>query len=83
ALSNVIKHSGALGARVYLGKRKKMLYVLISDAGKGFNAEAAKLKGRLGLISMEERLRLANGQLIIRSRPNRGTQIEARIPLPA
>ena len=83
ALSNVIKHSGALAARVYIGKRKRMLYVLISDAGKGFEVETARLKGRLGLISMEERLRLANGRLIIRSRPHRGTQIEARIPLPA
>jgi len=81
ALSNVIKHSNAAAARVYLSKRKQMLYVLISDAGKGFNVQAARLKGRLGLISMEERLRLANGRLIIRSKPNRGTQIEARIPL--
>jgi len=81
ALSNVIKHSGALAARVYVRKRKDMLYLLVSDGGKGFNVEVARLKGRLGLISMEERLRLANGRLIIRSRPHRGTQIEARIPL--
>ncbi|HEU4712353.1 MAG TPA: PAS domain-containing sensor histidine kinase [Pyrinomonadaceae bacterium] len=81
ALSNVMKHSRALVARVYIKRRKDTLYVLISDAGKGFKVEAARLKGRLGLISMEERLRLANGRLIIRSRPHRGTQIEARIPL--
>lgn len=81
ALSNVIKHSRALVARVYVRRRKNILYVLVSDAGKGFNVEVAKLKGRMGLISMEERLRLANGRLVIRSRPHRGTQIEARIPL--
>ena len=82
ALNNVIKHSGAVTARVQLRLRKHMLYLLVTDSGKGFSVEVAKLKGRLGLISMEERLRLANGKLIIRSRPNRGTQIEARIPLP-
>jgi signal transduction histidine kinase len=82
ALSNAIKHSGALTARVQVKCRKHILYLLITDSGKGFSLEMAKLKGRLGLISMEERLRLANGKLIVRSRPNRGTQIEARIPLP-
>lgn len=83
ALSNVIKHSSAISARVCLRRHKNLLYLLVSDAGKGFDVEAARLKGRLGLISMEERLRLANGKLIIRSRPHRGTQIEARIPLPS
>lgn len=82
SLSNVIKHSGASTARVQLRCQKQVLHLLVTDSGKGFNVEEAKLKGRLGLISMEERLRLASGKLIIRSRPNRGTQIEARIPLP-
>ena len=82
ALSNVIKHSGAVTARVQVRCRKHVLYLLVTDSGKGFSVDVAKQKGRLGLISMQERLRLANGKLIIRSRPNRGTQIEARIPLP-
>lgn len=81
ALGNVIKHSGALTARVRIRCRNQMLILLITDAGKGFCVETARRKGRLGLTSMEERLRLANGELIIRSWPNRGTQIEARIPL--
>lgn len=82
ALGNAIKHSGASRVRVQLKAQKQVLQLFITDSGKGFNIEDAKLKGRLGLISMEERLRLANGKLTIRSRPNRGTQIEARIPLP-
>jgi PAS domain S-box-containing protein len=82
ALSNAIKHSGAVTARVQVRCRKHVLYLLVTDSGKGFSMDVAKHKGRLGLISMEERLRLANGRLIIRSQPNQGTQIEARIPLP-
>jgi PAS domain S-box-containing protein len=82
ALSNAINHSGASVARVQLKCLKQVLHLVITDSGKGFDVEDAKLKGRLGLISMEERLRLANGKLVIRSRPNRGTQIEALIPLP-
>lgn len=83
ALGNVIKHSGASTARVKLRRRNRFLYLLITDAGKGFSVETARLKGRLGLTSMEERLRLANGRLIIRSGASRGTQVEARIPIQA
>ena len=83
ALGNVIKHSGALTARVQVRRLNRILYLFITDAGKGFDVETAKQKGRLGLIGMDERLRLANGTLIIRSKPDRGTQIEARIPLPS
>ena len=81
ALGNVIKHSGAALARVKIRQRDHVLFLSITDSGKGFSVETARLKGRLGLTSMEERLRLANGELIIRSTPNRGTQVEARIPI--
>jgi PAS domain S-box-containing protein len=81
ALTNVIKHAGASWARVDLKCKDGQLYASITDSGSGFDVAEAKLKGRLGLVSMEERLRLANGQLEIRSNPMRGTQIEARIPL--
>lgn len=81
ALGNVIKHSGTSTARVKIRRRNHVLFLLITDSGKGFSLETARLKGRLGLTSMEERLRLANGELIIRSWPSHGTQIEARIPL--
>ncbi len=82
ALSNVIKHSGASVAHVHLKRQKHLLLLQITDSGKGFDVNAAKLKGRLGLISMEERLRLARGRLAVRSRAMRGTQVEATIPLP-
>ena len=81
ALGNVIKHSGAATARVTIRQRDHVLFISITDSGKGFSVETARLKGRLGLTSMEERLRLANGELIIRSTLNRGTQVEARIPI--
>ena len=81
ALTNVIKHACAARARVDLRCQDGMLYASITDSGKGFDVAEARLKGRLGLVSMEERLRLANGELEIRSKPMRGTQIEARIPL--
>lgn len=81
ALGNVIKHSGASTARVSVLRRYDHLVLIVTDAGNGFSVESARLKGRLGLTGMEERVRLANGELTIRSALCRGTQIEARIPL--
>jgi len=51
------------------------------DQGYGFDIEAAKMKKRLGLLSMRERLRLVGGEISIRSRPSEGTQIDVLIPL--
>jgi len=55
ALTNVIKHGCASQARVELKRQKRELRFNVTDSGKGFNIDDARLKGRLGLISMKER----------------------------
>jgi signal transduction histidine kinase len=52
----------------------------ISDSGAGFDLKAAKAGPGLGLISMEERLKIVGGELLIESQPQRGTTIFARVP---
>jgi signal transduction histidine kinase len=47
----------------------------------GFDSEAAKRGRGLGLVSMEERLKLHKGVLSIESQPKQGTTIRARVPL--
>ena len=51
------------------------------DSGVGFNREAARASEGLGLISMEERLKMVKGTLSIVSQPKRGTTIHARVPV--
>jgi signal transduction histidine kinase len=51
------------------------------DSGTGFDYEAAKTSRGLGLVSMEERLKLVKGTLSIDSQSKRGTTIHARVPL--
>jgi len=52
----------------------------VTDRGKGFVADdSAKGRG-LGLISMAERARLADGRLEVWSRPGDGTTVRALIP---
>jgi len=81
ALHNIVKHSGASEAKLVLTKTAEAIRLRVLDRGAGFNIEAAKMKKRLGLLSMKERLRLVGGEISIRSRPSEGTQIDVLIPL--
>jgi signal transduction histidine kinase len=55
-------------------------HLVVSDAGVGFDVEEAKRGSGLGLVSMEERLKLVGGDLSIESERRRGTAIHARVP---
>jgi two-component system NarL family sensor kinase len=55
------------------------IHLTVKDSGAGFDREAAKESRGIGLISMEERLKLVNGTLSIDSQPKRGTTIHARV----
>jgi signal transduction histidine kinase len=57
------------------------IHLAVSDSGAGFDSEVAKEGRGLGLISMEERLKLLNGTLSVESQPNRGTTIRTCVPL--
>ncbi|HSY10983.1 MAG TPA: ATP-binding protein [Verrucomicrobiae bacterium] len=81
ALYNAGKYSKAASIQVALQGSPTELSLLISDDGVGFDPDEAKLAAGLGLISMRERVHLANGEFKIDSQPGEGTCIMARIPL--
>ena len=81
ALHNSAKHSGVRQFEVRLWGTSDEIHLTVKDSGAGFDCEAAKESRGLGLISMEERLKLVNGTLSINSQPKRGTTIHARVPL--
>lgn len=81
SISNIVKHSGACMASVELIGSDTELLLTISDAGVGFNPESIRQKNALGLISMQERLRLVGATFSIESQPLHGTRIRAVIPL--
>jgi two-component system sensor histidine kinase DegS len=58
-----------------------MIHLLIKDNGSGFNPIQLPEEPGLGLISMRERVRLIQGEIIIRSQPGQGTVIEIKAPL--
>jgi PAS domain S-box-containing protein len=80
ALHNSAKHSGVRHFEVRLWGTSGEIHLTVSDSGVGFDREAAKASRGIGLISMEERLKLLNGTFSIESQPQRGTTIHARVP---
>jgi PAS domain S-box-containing protein len=81
ALHNSAKHSGVRRFEVRLWGTSDEIHLTVKDSGAGFDREASKESRGLGLISMEERLKLVKGTLSIDSQPKRGTTIDARVPL--
>lgn len=85
ALYNIEKHAGAGQAGVRLAFGPTCACLVIRDDGRGLGAipSAAALlaRGKLGLVGMEERTRLAGGDFSIRARPQGGTTIRVRVPL--
>jgi PAS domain S-box-containing protein len=81
ALHNSTKHSGVRHFEVRLWGTSDATHLTVVDSGIGFDREAAKTSQGLGLVSMEERLKLVKGTLSIESQPQRGTTIRARVPL--
>jgi signal transduction histidine kinase len=82
ALSNAAKHSGASRCDVSLRGTNDQLQLAVRDEGKGFDTEAAQATSGLGLVSMQERLKLVNGCVAIESKPGAGTTVRATVPLP-
>jgi PAS domain S-box-containing protein len=81
ALHNSAKHSGVRRFEVRLWGKPDEVHLTVRDFGAGFDREAAKENRGLGLVSMEERLKLVNGTLAIETQPKSGTTIHARVPL--
>jgi signal transduction histidine kinase len=81
ALHNASKHSGVSRFQVELWGRPGEINLTVSDSGAGFDVQAAREGRGLGLTSMQERVKVVNGELSIESQPNRGTVVRARVRL--
>lgn len=82
ALQNVRKHSHASQVNVAVAIENSTLHVTIEDNGVGFDRSATPSDGvHFGLVSMSERARLLDGELVIDSEPDGGTKVSLTIPL--
>jgi signal transduction histidine kinase len=84
ALTNVREHSGASRVSVTVSTGRTHVKAEVTDDGRGFDVERTLLqaarKGRLGLVGMNERIRLLGGRFDVQSRRGGPTTISATIP---
>lgn len=81
ALHNAAKHSKARHLAVRLSCSENQLQLTVIDHGVGFDLDSVSVNGGLGLTSMRERVRLANGTIAVDSKPSHGTIIRVQVPL--
>ncbi|OAI46520.1 hypothetical protein AYO43_06105 [Nitrospira sp. SCGC AG-212-E16] len=82
SLQNVFKHAQATDVMVRLSGSSKGIGLSVCDNGKGFEvARNQAQRTGLGLMSMQERVRLLGGFSLIRSGSAKGTKVCVWIPL--
>ncbi|HYY72511.1 MAG TPA: PAS domain S-box protein [Candidatus Bathyarchaeia archaeon] len=81
SLTNVARHSKATSVEARLEMEEDQIVFRVHDNGKGFDPEEAKAKRSLGLVGMQERALLLQGEVRIEGVPGSGTTMILRIPL--
>lgn len=82
-LTNVAKHAHASRVNISIGPINHGICLEIADNGKSFRMIPGKIaahKQRLGLLGMQERVRLVHGRFEIKPEPGRGTTVRVTIP---
>jgi PAS domain S-box-containing protein len=81
ALRNVASHAAAREVKVALYSTADTLELTVADDGRGFRPDHIRGAPGLGLISLDERVRLVGGSLAIHTEVQRGTELRAQVPL--
>jgi signal transduction histidine kinase len=80
ALSNIARHARATRAEVLVASDGGGITVTVSDNGVGFDPDAPRGLGHLGLANMDARMTGIGGTLSVESSRDRGTRIIAHVP---
>lgn len=84
SLHNAERHSAATSVDVSLVYESEAAALVVADDGKGIGAvprpTALLARGKLGLLGIQERVRLGHGTLDIGARPGGGTKVSVRVP---
>ena len=78
ALQNVVKHSGANTATVYLSQALRHIRLQVADDGQGCGSSNSGVG--LDLLRMRERVHVASGRIVVRSVPGHGTRVAVTLP---
>ena len=83
ATGNAIRHSQCDRIEVHLKAKDQFIEMVIRDNGKGFQYPLRKTEKNhgLGLLNMQEITRNLQGDFMVHSEREKGTEIQCRIPL--
>ena len=82
-LNNIIKHAFATHITIKISYLDGRLNLQVFDNGKGFNRmEVLEEHGGMGLKNIYKRAGIVNGEVLINSRLDAGTNVEIFIPYP-
>jgi len=76
SLSNIAKHANASTVRIVVDRAPNGILVEIEDDGVGFDSTAVR-RDAIGLLSMEQRVALLDGDFSVLSRPGGPTVVSA------
>ncbi len=82
-ITNVLKHSGSLGAQIELSKIKNNIQVRVEDKGSGFdiNIKDKNNHSGFGLFGLSERLTNLGGEIKVNSTIGQGTKVVISVPI--
>ena len=80
-LTNVARHSGASEVQVKLNSKDGYLLLQIIDNGAGIKDAEISDSHSLGILGMQERVKLLYGEIRIQAQRRKGTSVEVRIPV--
>lgn len=80
SVQNALKHAAASQIQVKFEQRKGNITVVIKDNGKGFDVNERKAES-FGIMGMEERVELLEGEISIDSKIGVGTIVIIQVPL--
>ncbi len=80
-LTNIIKHSDAKNASIFLIFKAKYISIKIEDDGCGFNLSKNKSRKSNGINNIKDRVALLSGKIKIISKIDKGTIITINIPV--
>ncbi len=83
-LTNIRKHAAASRVTLKLAAAYPNIILRVEDNGRGFDvqerASATGQEKRMGLRSMQERVTLLDGEMRLKSKPGRGTNVFIKLP---
>lgn len=80
ALANVSRHARATHVSIQIKSVDGRVQLEVSDNGRGFNADKARLSVGHGVANMESRARELEGDFQVDSQPDQGTTVTLTLP---